>query len=962
MSVDEQFDSLQRALGDDYAIEGEIGRGGMGVVYRARDLRHDRTVAIKVLREEIATSVGAARFQQEIRIEARLQHPNIVPVLEWGQRGPHVFCAMPFIGGEPLRERLRRERQLPVADAVRIASEIASALAYAHEQGVVHRDVKPENILLSSGHAMLTDFGVARVVGDAAERLTDSGFAVGTVAYMSPEQASADSEVGARSDIYSLGCVLYEMLAGDPPFTAATPHAVIARHISDRPTPLTIVRPTVPPHVLAALDRAMEKVPADRFTSANELAAALANPTTPSYGVGTITPSSSHATVAEPARPSRARPMFIAALCLALAAAVGVWWSQRAPVLDRNRVVVLPLQSSSDSADASALGWDVAIAISASLEHAEPLRVIDGYSRLAPAMRQDLRLLTADVAGQIARERGALHYVDGAISRRGGRTEVVLRLHDAQGDSLVAQESASGDSTVSVPTLGLRAAARLLPRLLDPTRRIDLGDLTQRSPSAVALWIQGEREYRQSHFALALELFRRAVHEDSALAIAAIRGAQAASWESRLDEAESLASLASERGAGLPARHRAFANGLLFYLQGKADSARLVLGKLLESDHENPEAAMALAEVHHHLLGGPAAPPDSAAEHWLNKAIARDSAFTPPLFHLAEIALRRGDVARGDAIVAMLNSLGAEPSLVRELPLMSACVRGDAPVWKDAVQLDAPAVLAASRELLAHFAYPTCAEDGLRALLQSTTTAAGVRWSALLHLQGLLVATHRDTELRALLDSTVAAGTSQARALYIIDAMAGVDRTLMAPKADEAAGFAQKAYGASYERASPQTRWVLGLWHAFTGDTARLRAMSAISDSVARTGGRRERLFAQAMRARLLLAVRDTTGAIAAYGQLAPSARRDSLTYELFEPLGVERMTLAELQFARGAFADASQTAAHLEHVQPQIYLAFLRRSLELRARVADSLDKPNEAVQFRTRVGAIERLRPTNR
>ncbi len=957
MSVQDARADLQIALGDAYAIEEEIGRGGMGVVYRARDLRHDRAVAIKILREEISTSVGAARFQQEIRIEARLQHPNIVPVLEWGQRGVHVFCVMPLVDGEPLRERLSRERQLPVGDAMRIAREIADALAYAHEQGVVHRDVKPENILLSSGHAMLTDFGVARIVGDATERLTDSGFAVGTVAYMSPEQAAADSDVGSRSDIYSLGCVLYEMLAGEPPFAGATPQAIIARHLRDRPAPIGIVRPSVPSHVLAALDRAMEKVPADRFASATEFAAALEVPTTPAYGV-----SAQRVTANRQSPSTLSRAVLFGTACLVIAAIGGVWWKRQPPALDDNRVVVLPLQSVTDTLDANAIGWDVAIAIGASLEHAEPLRTIDGYSHLAPDVRHDLRLLTADMSTQLARARGARHYVDGAISRRGNRTEVVLRLHDAQGDSVVAQESASGDSSASIPTLGLQAAARLLPRLLDPTRRFELGDLTQRSPSALALWIQGEREYRQSRFASALALFRRAVREDSALVIAAVRGAQAASWESRLEEAEVLAQFATTRERELPARYRTFARGLLFYLQGSADSSRVVLEQLLASDHDSPEAAMALAEVHQHLLGGPSAPPDSAAEYWLRESIARDSAFSPPLFHLAEIALRRGEVARGESIVATLRARGAEPGLVRVLQLMVACVRGHGFAWQAAASVDAASVLAASRELLAHFAQPTCAEDGLRALLQSSTTSAGIRWSALLHLQGLLVATRRDVELRTLLDSTVMAGTTQARALYIIDAIAGVDRSLMAPKAQEAVGFAQLAYGPTYERASAQTRWVLGLWHAVTGDTARLRAIVSVSDSVARVGGRRERLFAQALRARLLLAVADSAGALVAYTALAPSARRDSLAYELFEPLGVERLALAELQMAQGAYAAAARTAAHLEQVQPAIYLAFLPLSLDIRARAADRLDKTIDAKQFRERLRAIERLRDRRR
>lgn len=960
MSDDGALASLQRVLGDAYTLEGELGRGGMGVVYRAHDNRHDRAVAIKVLREEIATSFGAARFNQEIRIESRLQHPNIVPIHEWAQRENTVFSVMPLIAGESLRHRLARENQLPIRDAIRIAREIAGALAYAHEQGIVHRDVKPENILLSSGHAMLTDFGIARILGDvAAERWTETGLAIGTVAYMSPEQGAGDADVGPASDIYSLGCVLYEMLAGAPPFGSDAPRAVLARHLRDAPPPMDTVRPLVPDRLLDALDRSLAKVPADRYATAQEFAHALELSLTPTSERALR--GSSGGMVPIEAVVARRRMWGAAVGVTVLGIAGALWFRARTP-LDDNRVVVFPLQSVADGAADVSRGWDVAIAIGASLEHADPLRVIDGYSHLSAEMRTNPRLLSASGARRLARERGARHYIDGVIARRGDSTEVVLRLHDAQGDSLVAQESAVAGVTVSAPTLGLRAITRLLPRLLDPTRHIDAGDLAERSPSAVALWIQGEREYRQSRFAPALELFRRAVREDSALAIAAVRGAQAASWESKLEEAEGFAELAIAAQRNLPTRYRDFAIGLKHYLQGDADSARIALERSLVSNAEGAEPAMVLGEVYVHLLGGPAAPPDSAAEHWLGEAVRRDSAFTPPLFHLAEIALRRGDVSTGKRITNTLRERGASPPLVRQLQLMTACVDGGRPEWTRMAGVDPDAVLAAGKELLSHFAQPACAEDALRALLRDTHTAANVRWSALLHLQGLLVATRRTVELRALLDSTVAAGTSGARALYILDAVAGTDRTLMQPKADEAAGFAQAAYGPAYERASPQTRWVLGLWHAMLGDTARLRAMSVVSDSVARTSGRRQQLFAKAMHAHLQLALGDTTAAITELSALRPSARRDSLTYELFEPLAVERALLMVLQLDRGANDAALRTASLLESPQPAIYLPFLPLSLDVRARASEKLDRRRDAEQYRSRLRQFSSASPQAR
>lgn len=247
----------------------------MATVYRARDLRHDSTVAVKVLQPEIAAFLGFARFAREIQITARLQHPNILPVLDSGRSGNLEYYVTPFIEGESLAARITREQQLPLDDAIDLACEVADALACAHDQGLVHRDIKPGNILLAHGHAIVSDFGIARIVGTSGDsRLTESGMALGTATYMSPEQASG-GEVDGRSDIYSLGCVLYEMLAGNPPFTGANPQAVIARHMVEQPAPLRTVRPSVTEPLEAVVRKALAKSPADRFANATKFRAAL---------------------------------------------------------------------------------------------------------------------------------------------------------------------------------------------------------------------------------------------------------------------------------------------------------------------------------------------------------------------------------------------------------------------------------------------------------------------------------------------------------------------------------------------------------------------------------------------------------------------------------------------------------------------------------------------------------------
>ena len=271
------FDLLRSALADRYRTERELGQGGMATVYLAQDLRHERKVAIKVLRPELAAVIGAERFVREIRTIAALQHPHILGLIDSGEVNGTAYYVMPFVDGESLRDRLRREKQLPVADAVRLAIEVASALDYAHRHGVIHRDIKPENILLHDGQALVADFGIALAVSSAgaASRMTETGMSLGTPHYMSPEQAMGEREITGRSDVYALGAVTYEMLVGEPPFTGPTAQAIVAKVMSAEPAALSAQRRSVPPAVEDAVLTALAKLPADRFATAAEFATAL---------------------------------------------------------------------------------------------------------------------------------------------------------------------------------------------------------------------------------------------------------------------------------------------------------------------------------------------------------------------------------------------------------------------------------------------------------------------------------------------------------------------------------------------------------------------------------------------------------------------------------------------------------------------------------------------------------------
>src|SRR6476659_6802183 len=267
---------LQEGLGGSYTLERELGRGGMAIVYLAQDLKHDRPVALKVLHPELAMSLGPERFLREIKLAARLQHPHILTVLDSGETRGRLWFTMPFVEGQSLRDRLRRQRQLPVDDALRIAQEAAQALQYAHSHGVIHRDIKPENLLLTDdGNTLVADFGIARGLqagGGSDEQLTDTGLVVGTPAYMSPEQASGERTLDARTDVYSLGTVLYEMLAGEPPFSAPTMQAMIVKRLTEPPPSVRGARPTVPESVDLAIRKALAPLAADRFGTAAQLA------------------------------------------------------------------------------------------------------------------------------------------------------------------------------------------------------------------------------------------------------------------------------------------------------------------------------------------------------------------------------------------------------------------------------------------------------------------------------------------------------------------------------------------------------------------------------------------------------------------------------------------------------------------------------------------------------------------
>jgi serine/threonine-protein kinase len=410
-------DRLAAALADRYRIERELGRGGMATVYLADDLKHGRRVAIKVLRPELAMALGAERFLREIAMTASLRHPHILPLYDSGEAAGFLYYVMPLVEGESLRDRLTRQKQLPIDEALTIAREVADALGYAHQRGVTHRDIKPENILIEGGHAVVADFGIARVVGPGVERLTETGLSIGTPLYMSPEQVAADPDLDGRSDLYSLGCVLYEMLGGQPPFTGPTAEAVTRQHMLVEAAPITNLRPTVPPEVAGALARSLAKNPADRFNPVAQFADALR----PGSGVARA-PSVPAAAAAAGAR--KRRWIGIAALGItAMVAAVLIFWrhGSAAGPPGSASVAVLPFVDLSPDRSSAYLGDGISETLINALANVPGLSVAARTSAFAfRDKREDVR--------EIGRQLGVATVLEGSVQRSGDRLRVTAQL------------------------------------------------------------------------------------------------------------------------------------------------------------------------------------------------------------------------------------------------------------------------------------------------------------------------------------------------------------------------------------------------------------------------------------------------------------------------------------------------------------------------------------------------------
>jgi len=656
------FARLQAALANRYTIERELGRGGMATVYLAQDLKHHRKVAIKVLRPELAAALGPERFLREIDTAARLNHPHILPLHDSGQADGFLYYVMPYIEGESLRDRLEREGPLPLEDALRITRDVTSALSYAHGHDVVHRDIKPENILLSGGEAVVADFGIARAItAAAAGTLTETGIAIGTPGYMSPEQATESERLDGRSDIYSLGCMLYEMLAGEPPYTGANARSVIAKQLTDPVPSVRRLRDTIPPAIDGAVSKALAKAPADRFVSAAQFADALTASAAPSV------------------RPwfSRRRILLAGAITTATAALVVTvlqWRAGAGPALDANLIAVAPFAVLDPKLDLWREG--MVDLLSHQLDGAGALRTVP------PSVVLHRWSGTPDAASatEMARRTGARLTVFGTLMGSGADSvQLTATLFDADARKPVGEIELRGSAT-RMDRLVDSVTVRLLSELARtrPVTAVRRAALGSSSLPALKAFLEGERFYRQGQTDSAIASYQRSVELDSSFCLGWRRLGQVTEWSTL--SGDSLARVyllrAGRLNHGLPPRESLLVASESLFEALYQDPPEPVwwerrnrLFTTLEGAArlypEDPEVWYELGEARAHWpLGG-----RNITEHALEafgRAIALDSSFMPGYFHTAQLALWQAGPAEARRYLAAY--LAHAGSLVRRDP------------------------------------------------------------------------------------------------------------------------------------------------------------------------------------------------------------------------------------------------------------------------------------------------------
>jgi tetratricopeptide (TPR) repeat protein len=827
---------LRAALTGRYTIERELGRGGMALVFLARDLRHQRPVAIKVLRPELGAMLGAERFLREIQIAGRLSHPHILPMLESGEADGLLFYAMPYVDGESLRARMDREQQLPLEDALQIAREVADALSYAHSVGIVHRDIKPENILLEAGHAVVSDFGIARAIRTAGdEKLTATGIAMGTPAYMSPEQASGSEHIDGRSDVYSLACVVYEMLGGEPPHTGPTPQAILARQLTGEARSLRPIRSSVTPALDAVIRRALAPAPADRFPTPDAFAGALAHP----------------GAVRLPRLGARRVRRLAAQAAIALLLGTGIWLLARrftghtATADSRLGLAVFPFRANGVQAGQ----WSEALAdfLATALDGTPQVRVADPWAlwrTLRPTRTSVAESPDPTEAERLALRAGTPGFVLGSVTQLGDRLELTIRIYRAgvREPAFTFAVTARVDSLVD---LVQRAAVGIITRVWERGRSPNVPNIESyatRSADALKAYLAAKEAMRRGMVDSANAAIDHALALDSNFALALVAATGIKSWRQFMQGQPytgllELAQRAVKSSDSLSDRNRLRAQATLASVRtegGKVDEA---LEQILRRDSTDLEAWDLLAYSHmvygwQYGRGG--ADALAATEH----VMRLDSTYVPALVRAAYLAAVAEDPANLRRQMARLARVDTTTALVRGTFLsLRTLLASDAgfPALADSVATMAvPEWFSVLRQLRIN------RPDRADLLLAKVRKVAGPGLpsrAAVGAQTQLAIAEGRLGET----DSAIAAGAyhdfpnfdHQVELFLTASILAGVgDPALARRSVASLARFIppESALVHFNDRPVWSTGWAIGAYHATFGDTAVARRWQAVFD------------------------------------------------------------------------------------------------------------------------------------
>lgn len=668
------YDRLKTALAHRYEIERELGSGGMATVYQARDLKHKRQVAVKVLRPEVAAAFGADRFIREIEILAQLQHPHILGLFDSGEADGFLYYVMPLVEGESLRDRLDREQQIPLQDALQITSQVLEGLSHAHSMGVIHRDIKPENILLSGDHAMLADFGIARALSPAdGERLTKTGIVVGTPAYMSPEQASGSAKVDARSDIYSLASVLYEMLGGEPPHTGPTPQAILARQLTGEVLSLTPLRSSVTPELDAVIKKALAPAPADRYPTAFEFKQALLAPT------AIVTPAPCEPIVAPRARPGVRAIATLAALAVVVTGVVIVKNQLSAPPTtsdDRLGVAVFPFRTSGGDADR----WSEQLPdlLATAMDGTPGVRVADPWSlwtnlrsdRAARARSPD----DTEEATGLAEAAHAGQFVLGSLAAEAGRLNMTVRVYRA-GLMEPLQSFALAGSVDSMAALVQQLAVQIITAIWPSDSVPDVPPLDRYSTSsadALKAYLHAKEALRRGQITEAEAAIDTALSLDSTFALALVDAINIKTWAAGMrGEFYYLMPLATRAATytdSLSERNRLRIQATLASVRTDGRAAAEAATRITQLDSTDLDAWAKLGYFHM-VYGWQYGSDERDAAMAFDRALSLDSTQVPVLAARASLALQTDGTDAVEPYLRLLRQTDTTNVLTRGLLL-----------------------------------------------------------------------------------------------------------------------------------------------------------------------------------------------------------------------------------------------------------------------------------------------------